>query len=99
MNRKFLPYGIFFFLAGDLQVRVAEFQTEFAPPTYQVGDLIDAQYWHPANLGDYGTHFRIKSIEHKIVPDSNDGNQVGQYQIGTHLESISKERYSTIAVG
>lgn len=97
--KKNLPYSIYFFLPDDMHYRMAEFSTESPPPTFQTGDLVDARSWDRRNLGNHGAYFRVRSIEHQIIPSVDDENEVGCFQIGIHLEELSKEDYFQVAVG
>lgn len=92
------PYYVLFFLPDDMNIRIAEYESDFPPPSYQPGDLFDARYVDPVNLGDHGSYFRVISVEHQVLPVLGNENHAARFSIGVHLEELSKEDYFLAAV-
>jgi len=93
-----LQYQLYFFLPGDMHARISDFESAMPPPI-QVGELLEASNWNRMEFGDYGPYFRVRSIEHKVIRDIDDLNKVAIFQMGIHLDPLSKNEYSEAAVG
>lgn len=97
MKKQQAPYQIFFFGPGETRMRIGEFNSKISPPTYNTGDIVDARYWKREDWEPFGGPlFKVRCVQHKICPASDNEMDAEIFQIGVYLDRIDSKEFDKL---